>query len=70
MKLNEIIRQLRAVVYALDNLQVKGRDNMDILLGSMQQLDRSINSLSQFQAELDESFKGETKEDGHDSPSE
>ena len=56
MDLNEIIRQLRAAVFALDNLQVKGRDNLDILLGTMQRIDRQINSLVKFQADLEASL--------------
>lgn len=57
MNLDDIIKNLRATAFALDNLQVKGRDNLDILLGSMQQIDRAINSLSKFQKDLNESFK-------------
>lgn len=57
MNLNEIIRQLKATVFALDNLQVKGRENLDILLGSMQRIDHQIEALARFQNELDKSFK-------------
>lgn len=57
MDLNDIIRQLKATVFALDNLQVKGRENLDILLGSMQRIDRQVEALAKFQRELDESFK-------------
>lgn len=59
MNLDDIIRQLKASVYALDNLQVKGRENLDILLGTMQSIDRQIAALAKFKQELDESFKVE-----------
>lgn len=59
MNLDEIIRQLKASVFALDNLQVKGRENLDILLGTMQSIDRQIAALAKFKQELDESFKVE-----------
>ena len=39
----EAIKKLRAINYALENLEVKGRQNMDILLGSMQALEKSTN---------------------------
>lgn len=57
MNLNEIIRQLKASAFALDNLQVKGRENLDILLGTIQNIERQTAALIQFQQELDESFK-------------
>lgn len=57
MNLNEIIRQLKATGFALDSLQVKGRENLDILLGSMQNLDRQIAALVKFQQDLEDSFK-------------
>lgn len=56
MNLNEIIRQLKATEFALDSLQVKGRENLDILLGSMQNIDRQIAALTKFQRDLEESF--------------
>ena len=56
MNLNEIIRQLKASVFALDNLQVKGRENLDILLGTMQNIDRQVAALAKFQQDLDASF--------------
>ena len=40
---SEAIRRIKGVNFALENLEVKGRQNMDILLGSMQMLDRSIS---------------------------
>ena len=39
------IRTIKSVTLALENLEVKGRTNMDILLGSMQALDRSVASI-------------------------
>lgn len=36
------LKDLKGVSYALNNVEVKGRDNLDILLGSMQVIDRSI----------------------------
>lgn len=59
MNLNEIIRQLKASVFALDNLQVKGRENLDIVLGTMQNIERQIINLTKFKNDLDESFKTE-----------
>lgn len=59
MNLNEIIRQLKASVFALDNLQVKGRENLDIVLGTMQNIERQITNLTKFKNDLDESFKTE-----------
>lgn len=66
MNLDEIIRQLKASVYALDNLQVKGRENLDILLGTMQSIDRQIAALAKFKQELDESFKVEVVTEAKD----
>ena len=40
MNFTEIIRQIKATAYALDQLEVKGHDNLDILLGSIQNLNR------------------------------
>lgn len=62
MDLNEIIRQLKASVFALDNLQVKGRENLDIVLGTIQNIERQINNLARFKKDLDESFKIETEQ--------
>lgn len=45
MNLTESVRKIRGVVYALNNLEVKGRENLDILLGSMQTLDRTAADL-------------------------
>ena len=53
MNLNDSIRSLRAVNAALEKVNVSGRDNMDILLGSMQHLDRTISQLVTLQMELD-----------------
>lgn len=39
------IRTIKSVSLALDNVEVKGRTNMDILMGSMQALDRSIAAI-------------------------
>lgn len=39
----EAIKKLRAINFALENLEVKGRQNMDILLGSMQALEKATN---------------------------
>lgn len=61
MDLNEIIRQLKASVFALDNLQVKGRENLDIVLGTIQNIERQIANLTRFKKDLDESFKIETE---------
>ena len=45
MNLSESIKKIRSVSYALNNLEVKGRDNLDILLGSIQALDRTAADL-------------------------
>jgi len=72
MDLNEIIRQLKASVFALDNLQVKGRENWDIALGTIQNIERQISNLTRFKKDLDESFKIENKpaEEGPVEPAE
>lgn len=57
MNLKDVIIKLKASTYALDNLQVKGRENLDIVLGTIQQLDRSIDFLEKFEQELNASFK-------------
>ena len=40
LNLSAIVKKLRAVAYALDNVEIKGRQNLDILLGSIQNIER------------------------------
>ena len=40
-----VIKRLRVVSMALDNLEVKGRQNLDALLGSIREIDRAVESL-------------------------
>ena len=53
LNLTESIRQIKAVEYALEQVEVKGRDNMDKLLGSMQALSRIAANLERGMHELD-----------------
>ena len=50
----EAIRKIKAVNFALENLEVKGRQNMDILLGSMQAIDTSIRIIEAAFKELNQ----------------
>jgi len=50
--MTEIIRNLKAINFALNNLEVKGRSNLDILLGAMQSLDRDIAELEKIQDDM------------------
>lgn len=45
MNMAEIIKRLKAVNFALNDVDVKGRKNMDALLGSMTMLDQVIIAL-------------------------
>lgn len=40
MNFTEAVRKLHAVAFALDKVEVKGRDNMDALLGSIQTVEQ------------------------------
>lgn len=51
MNLTEAVRKIKAISYALNQLEVKGRTNLDILLGSIQSLD---NVAAQIEAGLRE----------------
>lgn len=42
----DIIGKLSAVVNTLDHVEVKGRDNMDRLLGCIQTVEAVINALT------------------------
>lgn len=42
---SECVRIIKSVSYALNRLEVKGRENLDILLGSIQSLDRTAAEL-------------------------
>lgn len=50
---SEAIKAIKSVAYALDNLEVKGRKNLDILLGSIQALDRSAGVIESAFKQLD-----------------
>ncbi len=45
MNLDDIIRKLKSVNFVLDDLEVKGRKNLDILLGSIQTIDKIVEQL-------------------------
>lgn len=63
--LNDIVKNIRGVAYVLDNVEVKGRANMDILLGSMQRLERIAQELeSSFKAMNEPEVKVELVEEG------
>lgn len=49
---SECIRNIRSVSYALNKLEVRGRENLDILLGSIQALDKSAVELERGLQEL------------------
>lgn len=49
MTMAEIIQKIRSVSYALENVEVKGHNNMDALLGSIQALDRVASELVKIQ---------------------
>lgn len=54
LSLEDCVRKLKSVNYALENVQVKGRDNMDILLGSMQAIDLVASSIESGTVEMNE----------------
>lgn len=43
--MNDIVRKLYAVARALNDVEVKGRDNMNALLGSIQAIERVAGQL-------------------------
>lgn len=45
LNLSGAIQKIRSISYALNNLEVKGRENLDILLGSIQTLDKTAAEL-------------------------
>lgn len=45
MNFNEAARKLHAVAFALNKVEVKGRDNMDALLGSIQTVEQIAGQL-------------------------
>lgn len=53
MTLNENIVKLRSIAFVLGNVEVKGRTNMDTLLGSMQALDQVIGDLTKIASEFE-----------------
>ena len=50
---SECVRAIKRVTYALNNLEVRGRNNLDILLGSIQSLDATAAELERGLKELD-----------------
>jgi len=61
MNLTEAIRQIKATSYALDQLEVKGHTNLDILLGSIQSLNRIAAQLEQSLREMEPKSQPEVK---------
>ena len=59
MNPNDIVRQMRGVAFALDKLEVKGRDNLDIVLGCIQTLERAASALEASLRQLDPPKKAE-----------
>ena len=62
MTLHELTMSVRAVVTALDMVSVRGRENMDTVLGSIQTLDRVAAELAKrerAEAEAAEKAKAE-----------
>lgn len=53
LNLNDISRQIKSVAYALDKVEVRGHENLDIVLGSIQQLNRTAAQLDQGMREFD-----------------
>ena len=49
MNMIEEARKLRAVAFALNKVEVKGRDNMDALLGSIQTVEQVAGNLERHQ---------------------
>ena len=43
--LSNAVKRLKAINFALENLEVKGRSNLDILLGSMQAIDKVVSEI-------------------------
>ena len=56
MPLNECVRRLKAVGFALEELEVKGSRNLDILLGSIQELNRIATAIEKGIKEMDSSM--------------
>lgn len=54
MNLNDSVRRMRSISFALNNLEVKGRENLDILLGSIQALDKLANDMEKGLKEMEE----------------
>jgi len=48
MNMIEEARKLRAVAFALNHVEVKGRDNMDALLGSIQTVEQVAGDLESY----------------------
>ena len=52
MNMTEMARQLKNVVYMLDQLEVHGHENMEILLGSMSRVNQIAAKLEQAMNEM------------------
>lgn len=48
MNFNDAVRKLRAISFALNRIEVKGRENMDALLGSIQTVEQVADQLELF----------------------
>ena len=64
INVNQIVKKLKAVSYALNQLEVKGRQNLDILLGSIQEIDRSAVMLEKSLMEMVPSVVPDSTETG------
>lgn len=53
MNMNEMVNILKKTNYLLDNIETKGRQNLDILLAAMQNVDRVIAELNKGMKELE-----------------
>lgn len=53
MNLNDIVRRIKAISFALDKVEVRGRDNHDIILGSIQELERVAATLEKSLREME-----------------
>lgn len=49
--MDEIIGKLKAIIFTLNNVDVRGKDNMDHLLGSILSLEGVAAKLTQLQEE-------------------
>ena len=53
LNLNDVSREIKSVAYALEKVEVRGHENLDIVLGSIQQLNLTAAKLDQGMRELE-----------------